>query len=77
MEENNSALVRALVDLENYKIPSISQLSNLEYLQLERDSDYQINSPNRFKKTQEKTDRISKEFAITTAVSSLKKNEEK
>lgn len=77
MEENNSALVRALVDLDNYKIPSISQLSNLEYLQLERDSDYQINSPNRFKKTQEKTDRISKEFAITTALSSLKKNEEK
>jgi hypothetical protein len=49
----------------------------LEYLQLERDNDYQMNSPNLFKKTQEKTDRIGKEFSTATAVYSLKKTEDK
>lgn len=49
----------------------------MEYLQLERNPDFQLNSPNRFKKTQEKTERGHKEFAATIAVNSMKKNEEK
>lgn len=78
MEESNSALVRALVDLDNYKPPS---KPHLEYLQLER-TEPAVNShplsANLFKKKEDKTDRVSKEFAATTTlVSTAKKAEEK
>jgi len=48
-------LLKAILDLENYKIPQSNPLSSLDYLQLERDDEYQLNSVNRFKKNQEKT----------------------
>jgi CDP-diacylglycerol pyrophosphatase len=73
----NSALVKALVDLDSYKQPpQITSLNNLEYLSLEM-NDSEFVSPNRFKKTQEKTDRFGKEYSNTMAVLARKKNEEK
>jgi hypothetical protein len=73
IEESNSALVRALIDLDNYKPP---KQHNLEYLQLERGLDHP-NSANCFKKKEDKTERVSKEFLATTAAISAKKTEEK
>lgn len=55
VQEVNSVLLKAILDLENYKIPQSNPLSSLDYLQLERDDEYQLNSVNRFKKNQEKT----------------------
>lgn len=62
MEQNNSALVKALIDLDNYKVPQIVPVNNLEYLQLERGSSLnsQSNTINCFKKAQDKTERIGK-----------------
>jgi hypothetical protein len=79
VNEVNSALVKALVDLDSYKTSSrqISEASSsLEYLQLEK-NDFEFHSPNRFKKTQDKTDRFNKEYSATMAVLARKKNEEK
>jgi hypothetical protein len=64
-------LLKALLDLDNNKIPLIHD--NLDYLGIDRNinDDYQINSINRFKK--DKTDRINKEFYATTALFTNKK----
>lgn len=67
MEEPNSALVKALIDLDSYKSPGFTQDNdNLGYLQLETDKS-SVNSmnntgllDNRFKKTVDKTERMNK-----------------
>ena len=68
IEEPNSALVKALIDLDSYKIPALTQ-SNLDYLQLEKDNTFKIDY--RFKKAADKTERVNKEIYMTTTVSSL------
>lgn len=79
MEEPNSALVKALVDLDSYRVTQMNPINHLDYLQPEPPSnDYQVNLGS-FKKGIDKAERISKETfvarALTKAVS--RKNEEK
>lgn len=71
MEESNSALLRALVDLDNYK--PASRQPTLDYLQLER-TDPPVSA---FKKKEERTERVGKEFSTTTTISSKKTEGEK
>ena len=76
MEEPNSALVKALVDLDSYKMPQFSQKNTLDYLQLERTTNSSGGYvDNRFKKTFDKTERMNKE--IYTSSQTAKKAEEK
>lgn len=83
MEEPNSALVKALVDLDNYKMSEIRETNTLDYLQLERDSTNTNNGSlnsvdNRFKKTFDKTERMNKEIYTTSSLGlTAKKTEEK
>lgn len=56
IEETNSGLVKALVDLDSYKPPEFRD--NLEYLQLEESTTDKANSTRFLKK--EKTDRLNK-----------------
>ena len=45
--------MKALVDLDSYKIAEINPINSLDYLQLEgldRKAEIEINSPNLFKK---------------------------
>lgn len=60
--------MKALVDLENSRIPQTQKKNSLDYLALERQlDDYQINSlNNRFKK--DKTERINKDVYATAAL---------
>ena len=77
MEEPNSALIKALVDLEHYKIPDFSQ-KNLDYLQLEQNNSNSYGNDTRFKKASDKTERMNKEIYMTTTVAmTAKRNEEK
>ena len=60
MEENNSALVKALVDLDSYKPSTFtSPVGTLDYLQLESDHSNHSSIHNRFKKKADKTERIN------------------
>lgn len=76
IEESNSALVRALVDLDNYKPPASKPLDYLQLERIENPNSHPL-SANLFKKKEDKTDRVSKEFAATTALATAKKAEEK
>jgi hypothetical protein len=58
MEEPNSALVKALIDLDTYKLPQFTPQKNLDYLQLEREANPNLES--RFKKAADKTERMNK-----------------
>ncbi len=77
IENINSAMVKALVDLDHYKMPAMTSPStngNLDYLHLEKDAyfNYPMNSTNRFKK--DKPERLNKDFyATTTLLSSANK----
>lgn len=68
IEQPNSGLLNALLDLDNYKPPEFRD--NLEYLQLE-DANDRANSSRFMKK--EKTDRLSKDMYATTALFSSSK----
>lgn len=78
MMDSSSALVKALVDLENYKVPDITSVHSLEYLHIEQNIGLNsFNSPNRFKKASENTDRLGKDFISTLSALSMMKKEDK